>query len=69
LDILKTQRDKGGGKLRYTVTIERYEETQDELSEPIQTWVTVGTVPASVVPLNAREYFTAQAKRGIGAGV
>lgn len=49
------------GKLRHKVTIERYEETYDELGQPIQTWTTLGTVPASVEPINGREYFSAAA--------
>ncbi|KIF80902.1 phage head closure protein [Noviherbaspirillum autotrophicum] len=49
------------GKLRHKVTIERYSEGQDEIGQPVQTWETVGTFPASVEPINGREYFAASA--------
>ncbi|WP_292935514.1 phage head closure protein [Noviherbaspirillum sp.] len=48
------------GKLRHKVTVERVTITQDpDYGSVIETWTPVGTFPASVEPINGREYFTA----------
>ncbi len=47
------------GKLRHKVSIERATITQDDYGGIVRTWGTVATVPASVEPINGREYFTA----------
>jgi SPP1 family predicted phage head-tail adaptor len=49
------------GKLRHQITIERASQTQNEYGEIVEGWETVGTFPASVEPINGREYFAAQA--------
>jgi SPP1 family predicted phage head-tail adaptor len=49
------------GKLRQQITIERASQTQNEYGEIVEGWETVGTFPASVEPINGREYFAAQA--------
>jgi len=49
------------GSLRHKVTIERVTTEPDEIGQPIETWTAVGTFPASVEPINGREYFAADA--------
>jgi SPP1 family predicted phage head-tail adaptor len=48
------------GKLRHKVTVERANAAgSDDYGQPITTWEAVGTYPASVEPINGREYFAA----------
>ncbi|MEO7031189.1 MAG: phage head closure protein, partial [Herbaspirillum sp.] len=49
------------GDLRHTVTLERFTSTVNDYGEPIQAWAPIGTMAASVEPLNGREYFAAAA--------
>lgn len=49
------------GKLRHRVTLQRYEETRDDMGAVIETWVDVATVWAAVEPLSVREFISAQA--------
>ena len=51
------------GRLRHTITIERMTSTQDPFGQPIEEWVSLGTYPASIEPINGREYFAAQANQ------
>lgn len=46
------------GKLRHKVIIERATLTQDDYGGAVYNWSTVGTFPASVEPINGREFFT-----------
>lgn len=51
------------GKLRHALTLERLEITQDELGQPIETWVNLGTVRASVEGVSGREFLAADASQ------
>lgn len=50
------------GELRHQVLIERLSDAagSDDYGQPITTWEAVGTFPASVTPLNGREFMAAQ---------
>lgn len=47
-------------KLRHRVTLQRYEQTRDEMGGVVETWADVATVWASIEPLSAREFIAAQ---------
>lgn len=49
------------GPLDQRVTLERLEEGQDEIGQPITAWVPVFATWAAVEPLSGREYFAASA--------
>lgn len=49
------------GTLDQRIVIERLEQGQDALGQPINAWVPVFTVWAAVEPLQGREYIAAQA--------
>lgn len=51
------------GQLRNRVTLERRVQGQDELGQPIDEWLALGIVPASIEPLNGREYLAAGAEQ------
>lgn len=48
------------GKLRHRVTIQSKTVAPDDYGGPVETWVDVATVPASVEPLQGRELANAQ---------
>jgi len=48
------------GKLRHQITLQRKSLTPDEYGGPVETWTDVGTVWASVEPLQGRELTNAQ---------
>ena len=47
------------GRLNKRVKIERVTETKNDFSEFEYSWSSIDTRPASIQPLNGREYFTA----------
>lgn len=49
------------GALRDRITIQSQSTTQDAIGEPVQAWVEVATVWASVRDLTGREFLAAQA--------
>lgn len=49
------------GQLDQRVTVERLQQGQDELGQPVTTWAPLYTVWAAVEPLSGREYIAASA--------
>jgi SPP1 family predicted phage head-tail adaptor len=47
------------GRLRHRVTVQRATDAIDQYGDQTPTWTSLGTVWASVEPLNGREYFAA----------
>ena len=47
------------GRLRHRVTVQRATDAIDQYGDQTPTWTALGTVWASVEPLNGREYFAA----------
>ena len=49
------------GQLDQRVTVERLQQGQDEIGQPVTTWTALYAVWASVEPLTGREYIAASA--------
>ena len=49
------------GQLDQRVTVERLQQGQDELGQPVTTWTALYTIWAAVEPLTGREYIAATA--------
>lgn len=48
------------GRMRHRITLQRFEEGEDEYGATVSMWVNVATVWASVEPLRGQEFFAAQ---------
>ncbi|MBL4730785.1 MAG: phage head closure protein [Sulfurimonas sp.] len=53
------------GSLRHKITVQSYDETQNDYGEVFKDWVDLRTVYSTIVPLNAKEFF----KNGVQAEV
>jgi len=51
------------GELRHYVTLERQTTTQNNIGEPIVTWIEFAPTYAKIEPLTGREYFSAKEKQ------
>ena len=51
------------GTLRNAVEVQKVEEVQDELGQPVEIWKTLHTVWASISPITGREILDAGAER------
>lgn len=48
------------GRLRHVVDVQRATEATNDFGEPIQTWITLGTAHAAIMPIAGQERFAAQ---------
>jgi len=51
------------GRLRHVVILQRQSSTQDDYGQRIDTWATIATVRANIIPMKGSEYIAARGEQ------